>query len=135
MLATLNLPSINLAAVVAAAAVIWAVGWIWYLPKVFGDAWSSLTGADLKPSSRWLPVGVLGNFLLALVLAILVHLAQAGSVVEGMFIGILAWLGFVVTLEIDRLVWEKIPFNLFMVRSGNYLIGFALAGALLTVWR
>jgi hypothetical protein len=135
MLATLNLPSINLLAVLAAAAVVMLVGWIWYLPKVFGDAWSDLTGANLKPASRWLPVGVLGNFLLALVLALIVNLAHAGSVVDGLFIGILVWLGFVVTLEIDRLVWEKIPFNLFMVRTGNYLIGFALAGAVLAVWR
>ncbi len=52
MLATLNLPSINLLAVLAAAAVIMLVGWIWYLPKVFGDAWSSLTGENLKPASR-----------------------------------------------------------------------------------
>jgi hypothetical protein len=134
MLATLNLPSINLLAVLAAAAVIMLVGWIWYLPKVFGDAWSDLTGANLKPSLRWLPVGVLGNFLLALVLAVIVKAAHAGSVVDGLFIGILVWLGFVVTLEIDRLVWEKIPFNLFMVRTGNYLIGFALAGSILAVW-
>jgi hypothetical protein len=88
-----------------------------------------------ETASRWLPVGVLGNFLLALVLAVIVNIARAGSVVDGLFIGILAWLGFVVTLEIDRLVWEKIPFNLFMVRTGNYLIGFALAGAILAVWR
>ena len=135
MLATLNLPSINMPAVLAAAAVMLLIGWIWYLPKVFGDAWSSLTGADLKPSPRWRPVGWMGNFLIALVLAILVNLAHAISAVEGSFIGILAWLGFVVTLEIDRLVWEKIPFNLFMVRTGNYLIGFALAGAILAVWR
>ncbi len=135
MLATLDLPSINLLAVLAAAAVIMLAGWIWFLPKVFGDAWSDLTRANLKPSSRWLPVGVLGNFLLALVLAVVVNIAHAGSVVDGLFIGILAWLGFVVTLEIDRLVWEKIPFNLFMVRTGNYLIGFALAGAILAVWR
>jgi hypothetical protein len=135
MLATLNLPGINLLAVLLAAAVILLVSWIWYLPKVFGDAWSGLTGSDLQLSSRWLPVGLMGNFLIALVLAILINLAHAGSVVDGLFIGILVWLGFVVTLEIDRLVREKIPFNLFMVRTGNYLIGFALAGAILAVWR
>ncbi|MBN2086380.1 MAG: DUF1761 domain-containing protein [Anaerolineales bacterium] len=135
MLPTLNLSSVNLLAVLAATAVLMLVGWIWYLPKVFGDAWSGLTGANLKPASRWLPVGVLGNFLSALVLAIIVNLAGAATVVDGLFIGILAWLGFIIPLEIGELIREKNPFNLFLIRVGNNLIGFGLAGAILVVWR
>jgi len=135
MLATLNLSEINLLAVLVAAIVHMAVGLIWFQPKIFGDAWSKLTRADLKPSARWMPVGLIGHFLIALVLAIIVNLAHATSVVDGLFIGILVWLGFVVTLEIGELIWEKIPFNLFLVRVGNHLIGLGLAGAILAVWR
>jgi hypothetical protein len=135
MLETLDLPGVNLLAVLAAAAVLLFVKGVWYLPKVFGDAWSDLVKRDRKPSRRWLWVGLVGHLLLALVLAVVVRLAHAATIVDGLFLGILVWLGFVVTLEINRLVWEKIPFNLFLVRVGDYLIGLALAGAILAVWR
>jgi hypothetical protein len=135
MLATLNLSSINILAVLVAALAHLVIGLIWYMPKVFGDAWSNLAKADLKPSSRWMPVGIIGHLLMALVLAIIINLAHATTVVDGLFIGILVWLGFIVTLEIGELIWEKIPFNLFLIRVGNHLIGFALAGTILAVWR
>jgi hypothetical protein len=135
MLNTLNLPGINLFAVLVAAIVHMVVGLIWYQPKVFGDAWSKLTGADLKPSSRWMPVGMIGHFLIALVLAVVINLAHATTVVEGLFVAILIWLSFFVTLEIGELIWEKIPFNLFLLRVGNHLIGLGLAGIILAVWR
>jgi len=135
MLERLDLSSINMLAVLAAAGAMLFAGWFWYLPKVFGDPWSNLVRQDRRPSRRWLWVGLVGHLLAALVLAILVHLARATTVVEGLFVAVLVWLGFVVTPEINRVVWEKIPFNLLMVRTGNYLIGFGLAGILLAVWR
>jgi hypothetical protein len=135
MLETLDLSSINILAVLAAAAALWFAGWVWYLPKVFGDAWSGLTGADRKPDRGRLPLALLGHFLLALVLAILIRIARAETLVEGLFIAVLAWLGFIVAPEINRLVWEKIPFNLLLVRTGHYLVGFMMAGAVLAIRR
>ncbi len=135
MLTNLNLSSINILAVIVAAVVHMGVGLIWYQPKVFGDAWAVLARADLKPSGRWMPVGAVGHLLFALVLAIIIRLAGAATVVDGLFIGILVWLGFIVPLEIGELIWEKIPFNLFLIRVGNHLIGFGLAGIILAVWR
>ena len=40
-----------------------------------------------------------------------------------------------VTLEIGELIWEKIPFKLFMIRVGNHLVALTLAGIILAVWR
>jgi hypothetical protein len=41
----------------------------------------------------------------------------------------------VVTLEIGELIWEKIPFKLFMIRVGNHLVALTLAGIIPAVWR
>jgi hypothetical protein len=131
MLETLNLSSINILAVLAAAALLLLAGWVWYLPKVFGDSWSGLVGKDRTPAPGRLPLGLFGYFLLGM----FVNFARAGTVLEGAFIGILAWLGFIVAPEIQRLVWEKIPFNLVLVRTGHYLVGFLMAGAVLALWR
>ena len=49
--------------------------------------------------------------------------------------GVLVWIGFVVTLEIGELIWEKIPFKLFLIRVGGHLVALSVAGAILAVWR
>jgi hypothetical protein len=65
----------------------------------------------------------------------MVNLANATNVVDGILVGILVWLGFVVTLETGELIWEKIPFKLFMIRIGNHMLALSLAGIILTVWK
>jgi hypothetical protein len=72
---------------------------------------------------------------MALVQAVIVNLANATTVMGGITVGVLVWIGFVVTLEIGELIWEKIPFKLFMIRVGNQLVGLSLAGIILAVWR
>ena len=72
---------------------------------------------------------------MALVLAMMVNLANATTLVGGIIVGIVICLGFVTPLEIGELIWEKIPFKLFMIRVGNQLVGLSLAGAILAVWQ
>ena len=38
-------------------------------------------------------------------------------------------------LEIGELIWEKIPFKLFLIRIGNQLVGFIITGIILAVWQ
>jgi hypothetical protein len=66
---------------------------------------------------------------------VIVSLANATTVVGGIIVSVLLWVGFVVTLEIGELILEKIPFKLFMIRVGNQLVGLGLAGIILAVWR
>jgi hypothetical protein len=64
-----------------------------------------------------------------------VYLANATTIFSGIVVGILIWIGFVVTLEIGELIWEKIPFKLFAIRIGNHLVALSIAGAILAAWR
>ncbi len=127
--------NINLLAVLVAGIVHMATGLIWYQPKFFGNTWANLTRAELKPAPQWLAAGLIGHQVIALVLAIIVTLANATTVLGGIAVGGLVWLGFVVTLEIGELIWEKIPVKLFMIRIGNHLVALSLAGSILAVWR
>jgi hypothetical protein len=126
---------INLPAVLVAGIVHMATGLVWYQPKIFGSSWSAMTGKDLNPAKQWLAVGVLGHLIIALVLAALIRLAGAATAFDGLLIGILAWIGFVVTLEIGELIWEKIPLRLFLIRIGEHFVALGLAGVILAVWR
>ena len=135
MLLKTILLDINLAAVLVAGIVHMIIGLMWFMPKLFGNAWVELTGKEMKPANRWIAAGIIAHLVMALALAVIVNLANATSVFGGIVVGVLIWIGFVVTLETGELIWEKIPFKLFMIRIGNQLVGLSLAGIILAVWR
>lgn len=127
--------NINLWAVLVAGLVHTVLGLIWFMPKFFGDAWVELTGKEMKPASQWIAAGLIGHQVMSLVLAVIVNLANATDVIGGIVMGVLVCVGFVMPLEIGELIWEKIPFKLFMIRVGNQLVGLSIAGIILAVWR
>jgi hypothetical protein len=126
---------LNWAAVAAAAIAHMITGLLWFQRPLFGAAWARLTGAEPKPATQWLPAGVAGHLLIAVALAVVIRLANATTALEGFAVAVLVWAGFVVTLEIGELIWEKIPFPLFLIRAGNHFLALGLAGIILAVWR
>jgi len=135
MLLNTALSNINLVAVLIAGFAHMTISLIWFRPELFGKQWMELTKQDMKPARQWIPAGIIGHVVIALALAVIVYLANATTMVEGIVVGILIWIGFVVTLETGELIWEKIPFKLFMIRIGNHLVALSVAGAILAVWR
>jgi hypothetical protein len=127
--------NINLLAVLVAGFAHMATGLIWFMPRFFGRQWMELTKQELKPARQWIAAGIIGHQLIALVLAVVVYLANATTIFEGIIVGILIWIGFVVTLEVGELIWEKIPFKLFAIRIGNHLVALSIAGVILAIWR
>jgi len=132
---TSALMNVNGLAVIVAAIVHLMLGLIWFQKPLFGKAWVSLTGKTLDPAQKWIPAGVLGHLLMAYVLAVIVNLANASTLGDGALAGVLALAGFVIPLECGELVWEKIPFRLWLIRVGNQLVGLCVTGAILAVWR
>jgi hypothetical protein len=126
---------INLVAVLFAGIAHMLTGLVWFQPRIFGNAWARLTGQEMKPATQWIAAGIVGHQVIALVLAMIVYLANARTAAEGAFVGILVWIGFVVTLETGELIWEKIQFRLFIIRIGNHLAALSAAGVILAVWR
>jgi len=126
---------INIYAVIIAWVIHIGMGLLWFQPKLFGNKWSALTGQQLKPASQWIVPGFLGHLIMVLILAILIDHTNSDTGPAGMLIGLLAWIGFIVPLETGELVWEKIPFKLFLIRIGNHLIGLAVSGFIIGTWR
>ena len=135
MTLAIGLSNLNLLAVFVAGLAHMVTGLVWFTPKLFGNAWAADTGKDLVPARRWLIAGLVGHQVIALALAVVVNLAGATTAAGGIAVAVLVWLGFVVTLEVGELIWEKIPFRLFAIRIGNHLVALSIAGAILAVWR
>ncbi len=127
--------SINYPAVLTAGIVHMAASLVWFNSRLFGKQWAELTKQELKPAGQWIVAGILAHQMIALILAVVICLANATTAIEGVIVAIILWLGFVVTLEIGELIWEKIPFGLFMIRIGNHLVALSLAAIILAVWR
>jgi hypothetical protein len=131
----LQLSTINYLAVFVACIIHIVMSLIWFRPELFGKEWSKLTGLEMKPNMKWIIPGFIGHLAMVFVLVILIKLTGATNGLQGMFIGLLTWIGFVVPMETGELVWEKIPFRLFLLRTGNQLIGIAVSGLILGAWQ
>jgi hypothetical protein len=69
-----------------------------------------------------------------LALAVVVRLAGATTALEGVVVGVFVSVGFIGAILAGELVWEKIPFQLFLIRLGDQILTLGLAGAILAVW-
>jgi len=132
---TLHFTAINFYAVFVAWIVHTVSGLLWFQPKLFGNEWSKLTGKELKPAKNWLIPGLVGHLAMVFVLVIIIKIANIDNGLGGLLVGLLAWIGFVVPLEIGELIWEKIPFRLFLIRIGNQFIGMGISGFILGAWQ
>lgn len=132
---SLHFAEINFLAVIAAWIVHTVSGLLWFQPKLFGNEWSKLTGKDLKPASKWLIPGLVGHLAMVLVIVIIIKMADIDNGLGGLVVGILGWIGFVVPLETGELIWEKIPFRLFLIRIGNQFVGICISGFILGAWQ
>lgn len=126
---------INVVAILVAWIIHVVSGLIWFSPQLFGKEWSEHTGKEMKPDTAWFVPGFNGHLFMIIVLALLIKLADAGNGSGGLLIGLMAWIGFIVPMEIGELVWEKIPSRLFLLRIGNQFIGLAVSGFILGAWQ
>lgn len=127
--------NVNFLAVLVAGFVHMALGLMWHRPAFFGKQWVELTKREMKPARRWIPAGVIGHQLIALLVAVVVCLANATTVVDGAAVALLIWIGSIVPLEIGEVIWEKIPVRLAAIRIGYHAAALSTAGIILAAWR
>ncbi len=126
---------VNWLAVIVAWVAHVVISLLWFQPALFGRAWVELSGKELKPATRWIPIGFAAHFVCVLALAAIVNLTNATTLLEGVALGLLVSIGFIGAMLAGELVWEKIPFRLFLIRIGDQVLTISLAGAILALWR
>lgn len=112
-----------------------AVSMLWFQPPLFGKAWMRLTGKSLEPAVRWIPAGLAAHFVCVLGIAVIVKLAGAVTLIDGALVGVFVSVCFIGAMLAGELVWEKIPFRLFLIRLGDQVLTAGIAGAFFAVWR
>lgn len=136
----------NWLAVVVSAIAYFALGAIWFNPKVFGTIW--MKGHNLTPPTeedkKRMPILMLSTFVLCLIgvtaLAYFVYVSRFYLHTNwiwysGAKIGLLAGCGFSgVGIAMNYLYTRK-SFTLILIDSAYHIVGMIIAGIILSMWR
>jgi hypothetical protein len=134
---------INYPAVVVSAIAYWVLGALWYSPLLFARPFIALKGwtpeevAALQAAGagKEIAAALVGALVLAYVLAHFVKFTGAETVGDGLQTGFWLWLGFVVTTNLETVLFEARPLGLYLINNGYHLVGLLGMGAMLAVWR
>jgi hypothetical protein len=134
-----HLDHMNFWAVLVSALFLWFLGAAWYSPALFVKPWMAALGIDPSGPKKGLAAGMIssliGDLLVAFVLAHFILWSGAASLATGAFVGFLCWLGFFAATQFPQGIYEGRPGKLFLINGGYWLVGLVVAGGLLASWK
>lgn len=130
---------VNWWAVMVAGIVMFAIGAVWYT-ALFGKQWRALMGvpegSEQQGFVQAMVVGFIANLVEAYILAVFIGYVFAKSdPFTGALVGIWAWVGFVATIMIPSIFYERKPVMLVVINGAYQLIGLVVMGAIIGWWR
>jgi len=133
---------VNYLAVLVAAAATFALGALWYSPAVLGKQWMHAHGYTLekvkemqKTAGRAYVVSFACYIVLASVLSLLAGYTGATTMVQGLWLGFLVWIGFAATLGLTAHMFSDKRLATYLIDAGYQLAFLLLMGVILAVWR
>jgi|CXWL01.1.fsa_nt_gi hypothetical protein len=137
--------SINIAAVLVAAFAAFMVGFLWHGP-VFGAQWIKMMGiseaevkaAQAKGMGPMIPQMIAAFFQQIVVAAVMSHIASVLAVTgaaEAILFAILLWLGFIVTSQLNTVLWEKRKMNLYLFTVSYHLVSMMAISLIVVLWK
>ncbi|MCE5168387.1 DUF1761 domain-containing protein [Paenibacillus profundus] len=131
----LDLSQINIWAVLLATAATMVLGFLWYSPLLFGNAWAKRLNVNMEDLSGGAATYVLTALTAlggAFILAWLVSLAGEPTIASGMTIGLLV--GISISLKIGmNYLFEGRKLGLYLITVGYHLISYLIAGLIIGV--
>jgi hypothetical protein len=132
---TLDFAGVNWLAVIVAAVAGIIVGFIWYAPQVFGRRWARASGIELPEPGQVQPMTYIGGVATAVVtayvLAVLSRGLGAATLVDGVIVGLVVWLGFVATWLASGVFFERRSTIWWAINAGQAVVSLAIMGAII----
>jgi hypothetical protein len=129
---------INWWAIIIVAAVKFFLGWLWYSPFLFQKQWTELAGVSEAQMRAGLVQAIIAEIVTDLVMAYIllhaVHYAGAATVLQGAVVGFFNWLGFIATVTLASVFYEKRSWGLWVINNGYLVIALIVMGAILAIW-
>ena len=138
--------NLNWLAVIVSAIAYFALGAIWFNPKVFGTIW--MKGHNLAPPTeedkKRMPMRMLSTFILCLIgAAAMAYFMYVSSSYHhtswrwysGVKIGLIAGCGFSGVGIAMNYIYTRKSFTLILIDSAYHVVGMIVSGIILSVWR
>ncbi len=130
-----------LAVLVAALATIF-IGALWYSPLLFHKIWVKAHGYSeekveqmRKTAGRAFIVSLFCYVVMAFVLAVLFSYAGVSTVLQGAFLGLLVWIGFLATLGLTAHMFSEKRLSTYLIDAGYQLVYCVTMGVILAAWQ
>lgn len=126
----------NFWALLVAAAVAMFIGGLWYSPVLFGKIWMKEAGVKESDAKKNPGASMFAGFLFVLVQVYVLSYFTAGaeSMRAALETAAWIWLGFVATVQIGAVLWEKKSLKLFILNTSYSLVTLLVLAAILHSW-
>lgn len=130
----------NIVAVVVMAVLYMLLGWLWYSERLFGKAVAECCGVTKdKKDCKCCAKGFIGcfivSFIMAYALGYFINMAQVGNAMDGIKVGLTAWLGFIATTQFSPVLWCGKSLKHYFIDTSFKLVIFAIWGAIFGLWQ
>lgn len=133
----LDFASINYLAVLVAALAAYFFGALWYSSVIFGNTWLRALGKSREElPSPTLPmlINFILTFITALGLALLIQGLGIVTFLDGILIGLVVAIAFILTNTLSEYLYTGASMKLFWIHAGYRVIYILIMGAILGVW-
>jgi uncharacterized membrane protein len=134
------LNQLNWLAVLAAAIAAFATGALWYSKALFLEPWMKGAGLSKKDvenpdMAKSMGGGFVSVLISAVALAIVYDVLALDGVVDGLLLGVLVAIGFVVSNKLMHTLFEMKPNSYILVTSAGDVVALGVMGAVLGLLR
>lgn len=133
------------APVVVSAIVSFFIGWIWHSDALFGRAWRREMGVSdaevqkakkqgMKGMMRPMIVTLISLLVMAWIIGVFVYATGSVGWLAGASVAFWSWVGYVMTIGLGAVSWEKRSMKMFWINSLHWLVIMLVSGAIIGAW-
>lgn len=124
-------------AILASAVVYMIIGFLWYSPLLFGSIRLKLKKTeqrDLRDQGRAMAMSIINAVILSFSLAFIFDLMNIQNFLNGFFLVIFVWVGFVFPFTANEIIFGDKNRKLFLLDSANQLFSLLVMSLILSFW-
>lgn len=125
-------------AILAAAIAAFVFSSLYYSPLLLGGVWrrvDPVATASAKASGAKALIEFVRTVVITLVIARVLSMLQVANWKSAVQLAVLLWLGFSAAMWVGAIMWEKTPWTVAAIHSGDWLIKTVIISFILGVWR
>lgn len=129
--------AVNWIGVIVGNVALLVIGFVWFMPNVFGNRWIALMGRpgeQLRPGPEFI-VSVLAGTLNSFVMAVLALSLKATTVGDGILLGLVVFAGFFLSYLTANTIFAKRSWTLWAIDVGHALIAQVVLAVIVTLMR